>query len=206
MISQAFVLTERGLLGTETSGATDVEASLFVYRNATGAISFLSDDIGRKFVDSLLSGACVVTARGAIVPYDQGPSIEAFLAVAISRSGICFYGPDDIFLSEVQKVSDYFTAQQKAGLYKKYGRSFDVPPRPILDTIGIEGLRTAISIDWLLTHCRAFTAWRCITGAERQPLIFGRDRQSKLDALAALCDTYHVGLTPVDTVQSLPNW
>lgn len=206
MAGQVFIVTNPPIFGGDWKYSVESESTLVIYRSTLGGLSFFADEEGRAVLDCLLSGSCAVTSKGKLIQYGESISAELFIGAIASRSGVSFYGPDLIFYDEVEKLAQYDEAKQKLALYKKYGRQFDLPQQPILEWCEIEGQINQSSFHWALAHCRALSLWRCVTGASPQPVIFGADRQSKIDAVASLCGVLHVELIAADGIDTLPNW
>lgn len=88
----------------------------------------------------------------------------------------------------------------------KYGREASLPAQPLLHQVFFDRRLSDKEMGWLAEHSNAIAIWRCVTGAELQPILSGPGQTEIIAAVKAVCEVHSVEVNEVQALTELPNW
>jgi len=203
--AQVFILSSPGVFDELCPEASGRQAALVLFRDENGAISFNSE-LGQQVLRTILRGAVMVGSDAELNSFCDGCDPKEFHAAVLGFAGLCVYGPDTVFMDNVKKCKTYIRDVARSKLLMKYGKAALPLAQPLLHHVFFERKLSADELSWVTEHSKAVAIWRCIAGAEVQPIFFGHGQQEILTALKACCELQSVNLTEVRSLTELPTW
>lgn len=206
MESQVFILSGNGVLDERCPEASGQQATLVLFRDESGAVSFNTSEAGLHVLQAILQDAVVVGSDAELRGLRDCCDLTAFHATVLGRAGLCVYGPDFVFKDNVEKCKAYIRDVARSKLLMKYGR--EVPPliQPLLHKVFFDRKFSSSELSWIAGHSKAFAVWRCVSGAEVQPILIGPGQTEILSNVKATCEIYSVNVKEVHALAELPNW
>jgi len=130
--SQVFILSGNGVFDECCPEARGQQATLVLFRDESGAVSFNTSEAGLHVLQAILQEAVVVGSDAELRGLRDRCDLTEFHATVLGRAGLCVYGPDFVFKDNVEKCKAYIRDVARSKLLMKYGR--EVPPfiQPLL--------------------------------------------------------------------------
>ena len=150
--------------------------------------------------------AVVVGSDAELHGLCDGCDPKEFHAAVIGRAGLCVYEPDSVFMDNVEKCKTYIRDVARSKLLMKYGKAALPLAQPLRHRVFFERKFSADEMSWVTEHSKAVAIWRCITGAEVQPIFFGSGQPEILAAVKAVCELHAVRVNEVHALTELPTW
>jgi len=206
LAAQLFILSSKAALDEICPEVRGLQTALVLFRDERGPLSFNTSEPGQHVLRAIFRGAAVVRGDGELFGFCDACDLKQFHATVLGRAGLCVYGPDSAFMDNVEKSKAYIRDHARSKLLMKYGREASLPAQPLLHQVFFDRRLSDKEMGWLAEHSKAIAIWRCVTGAELQPILSGPGQTEILAAVKAVCEVHSVEVNEVQELAELPNW